>query len=237
MLLHWRRPTQLRNHILAGLPPDDLAYIRPLLEPVVLKERSVLQEPVRRIEYVDFVETGIISLMTLARGSVLETAMVGSQGFTPVSVALGAPASEHRSVVLVSGTASRIGADALRRTMCERPQIREQLLRYVQSVMTHGSQIGLCGVWHRLEQRLACWLCLACDAIESNVLPVTHDNISAVLGLRRAGITEALNRFEEEGLVSKMRGLLEIRDAAKLRQKACCCYGTIAAAYGRARTQ
>jgi hypothetical protein len=78
---------------------------------------------------------------------------------------------------------------------------------------------------------------LACDAIESNVLPVTHDNISTVLGLRRAGITEALNRFEEEGLVSKMRGLLEIRDTAKLRQKACCCYGTIAAAYGRARTQ
>jgi hypothetical protein len=83
--------------------------------------------------------------MTLATGSILETAMVGSRGFAPVSVVLGARTSAHRSTVLVSGNALRIRADDLERSMLERPQIREHLLRYVQSLMIHGSQTALCG--------------------------------------------------------------------------------------------
>jgi CRP-like cAMP-binding protein len=231
MLTQWRKRQLIRNCILRSLSPPDLDYIRPLLEPVTLKERSVLQEPNKPVGHVSFVETGIISLMTLATGSILETAMVGSHGFAPVSVVLGARTSEHRSMVLVSGNALRIRADDLERAMHERPQIREHLLRYVQSLMVHGSQTALCGVRHQLEQRLACWLCLACDALEGDVLPITHDHLSAILGFRRAGVTETLNRFEEQGLVRKMRGILQIRDRDLLERKACCCYKTIANAY------
>jgi CRP-like cAMP-binding protein len=233
MLLQRRKPLHFRNRVLASLSPADIAYLLPLLEPVMLRERLVLQESCRRIEYVNFIETGIISLMTLASGSIVETAMVGSQGFTPVTIALGGSISEHRSVVVVSGTASRITADDLRRAMSERPEICGHLLKYVHSFIVHGSQTGFCGVRHQLEQRLACWICLACDAIEGNVLPITHDNFAVVLGLRRAGVTEALNRFEEQGLVRKMRGVLQVSNRELLQQKACCCYGTIAEAYRR----
>jgi CRP-like cAMP-binding protein len=231
MLTQWRKRQLVRNCILESLPPPDFDYVRPLLEPVTLRERSVLQEPNKRVEYVSFVETGIISLMTIATGSILETAMVGSHGFAPVSVVLGARISEHRSTVLISGTALRIRCDDLERAMHERPQFRQRLLRYVQSLMIHGSQMALCGVRHQLEQRLACWLCLACDALEGDILPITHDHLSTILGLRRAGITETLNRFEEQGLVRKMRGVLQIRDRGLLERKACCCYRTIANAY------
>jgi CRP-like cAMP-binding protein len=231
MMAQWRKRQLARNHILATLSLSDFDYIRPFLEPVALKERSVLQEPGTPVEYVNFVETGIVSLMTLAAGSIIETAMVGSRGFAPVSVALGARTSEHRSMVLVPGVALRVHTDDLARVTYERPHIGKHFLRYVQSLVVHCSQNALCGVCHQLEQRLACWLCLACDAREGDVLPITHDHISMILGLRRAGVTETLNRFEEQGLVRKTRGILQVRDRQLLERKACGCYRTIANAY------
>lgn len=230
-------PSQIRpivtNSILAGLSLSDFDCIRPFLEPVVLKERSVLHEPNKPIDHVTFIETGIVSLRTLAIGSVLETAMVGCYGAVGASIALGAGTSLHRSVVLVPGNGLRIRTGDLQRSMRERPAIREHLLQYVQSLMIHSSQMSLCGVRHELEQRLASWLCLACDALDGNVLPITHDHISMILGLRRAGVTEALNRFEEEKLVRKTRGVLQVPDRRLLRQKACGCYAVVANEYER----
>lgn len=227
----FQRHSFVRNCILRSLSPADFNFLRPLLQPVALKERSVLQEPHKDIENVNFIETGAVSLMTLAAGSILETAMVGCHGVVGASVSLGATTCVHRSVVLVPGTALRISADDLRHSMHERPQIREYLLRYVQSLMIHASQIALCGVRHELEQRLACWLCLACDALEGDVLPITHDYLSIILGLRRPGVTETLNRFEQQGLVRKMRGVLQVRNRGALAQKACSCYGVTSNAY------
>jgi hypothetical protein len=71
-----------------------------------------------------FVETGIVSLMTLSSGSMLETAMVGCHGAVGASVALGATTSMHRSIVSVPGNAFRIRVDDLQQSMDERPQIR-----------------------------------------------------------------------------------------------------------------
>ncbi|MDI4234131.1 Crp/Fnr family transcriptional regulator [Bradyrhizobium sp. Arg237L] len=221
----------VQNRVLASLSLRDFDHIRPHLQPVPLKERAILQESNRHIEYVHFIETGIVSLVTLATGSLLETAMVSSRGFAPMAVVLGARTSPHRSTVLVAGTALRIRADDLQRLILERPQIREHLLRYVQSLMVHGSQTALCGVRHHLEQRLASWLCLASDAISANAIPITHDHISTILGLRRAGVTEALNRFQDQGSLRKIRGVIQIRDREQLEQQTCSCYRIITDAY------
>jgi hypothetical protein len=174
--------------------------------------------------------------MTLASGCFLETATVGFRGFAPVSVVLGATASAHRSIVLASGSALRIRADDLGHVMRERPSIREHLLQYVQSIMIHGSQTALCGVRHQLEQRLSSWLCLASDALDSNVIKITHDRLSDITGLRRAGITQALTRLEGRGVVRKMRGSLQIQDRKLLEKQACSCYKIIADAHLRTKS-
>jgi CRP-like cAMP-binding protein len=220
-----------RNSILRSLPLIDFAVLRPSLQPVVLKERAVLQEPTKRIEYVNFIETGIVSLRTLSPGSILETAMVGSQGAVGASVVLGPKVSMHQSVVLVASTALRIHVNDLERSMFERPRIREHLLHHVQALMIHSSQTALCGVRHELESRLASWLCLACDSLGGFVLPITHDHLSMLLGLRLAGVTETLAKFEEAGMIRKMRGVLEVCDRKRLEQEACGCYQIIAKSY------
>ncbi|QIG97663.1 Crp/Fnr family transcriptional regulator [Bradyrhizobium sp. 6(2017)] len=230
MLAQSNRQQFLKNAILTGLPRPELAAISRFLVPVALKERMILQEPKRPVKHVYFVESGIVSLRIVAAESIFETAVVGYRGVVGASFLLGGHILTQQCVVLFPGNAFRIEADNLHSAMSELPQLREHLSRYVQALVTHGAQTGLCGVRHELERRLACWLSLTCDALNGHALPLTHDYFS-LMGLRRAGVTETLIRFEEQGLIRKTRGLLRVDDRGNLARKACGCYGVIASAY------
>ncbi|WP_084305763.1 Crp/Fnr family transcriptional regulator [Bradyrhizobium sp. ARR65] len=221
----------VKNAILARIPLQDLAAIGEFLEPIVLRERMVLHEPKKHFEYVYFVESGLVSLRIVAAGTILETAVIGHRGAVGASLLMGGHLPTHQSVVLVPGSAHRIRVEDLHRMMNERPQIREHLSRYVQALTLHCVQTGFCGIRHHREKRLASWLCLAGDALGAHVLPVTHDYLSSVLGLRRAGVTETLIRFEEQKLIRKMRGVLQIGERECLEQTACSCYKLISGAY------
>ncbi|WP_407185312.1 Crp/Fnr family transcriptional regulator [Bradyrhizobium centrosematis] len=221
----------VKNAILAALSLQDLAAIGEFLEPVVLRARMLLQEPKRHLDHVYFVESGLVSLRIVAAGCILETATIGSRGAVGAAALLGGHVSTYQTVVLIPGSAHRIRVADLYRLMDKRPEIREQLLRYVQALSLHCAQTGLCGVRHDREKRLASWLCLASDAVEAHVLPVTHEYLSSVLGLRRPGVTETLNRFEEQHLIRKTRGVLQIGERRGLEQKACGCYRIISGAY------
>lgn len=221
----------IKNAILARISLQDLAAIGQFLEPVVLRERMVLQQPKSNPDHVYFIESGLASLRIVAAGHILETAVIGFRGVVGASLLLGGHLSTHQSVVLFPGTALRIHVDHLRRTMIERPEIRHQLSRYVQALTSHGAHTGFCGVLHPREKRLATWLCLASDAAETRVLPVTHDYLSSVLGLPRPGVTETLIRFAEQGLIRKTRGVLQIDERKRLEQRTCRCYQLISSAY------
>ncbi len=224
----------VKNELLAALSVSDLAAIGPLLEPILLTERMTLQEANKRVEHVYFVEAGLVSIQIVASRSILETALVGYRGAVGLPFLLGGHIPTHQSVVVLAGNALKIRSDELSRRMNERPSILERFSQYVQALNTHCAHMGACGVRHELEERLACWACLACDATGCDVLRVTHDYIAVVLGLRRAGVTEALIRFEEQGLIRKMRGVLEICDRKRLGDKACSCYGIISSSYAAA---
>ncbi|UWU83045.1 Crp/Fnr family transcriptional regulator [Bradyrhizobium yuanmingense] len=221
----------VKNAILARLPIQQLAAIGECLKPVALKERMVLQEPKRPVEHVYFVESGLVSLRVVAAGSMLEAAVIGYRGVVGTSFLWGAHLSSNQSVVVFPGSAYRTRVEDLRRIMKVHPDIRDHLFEYVQALTFQCVQTGLCGVRHHREQRLASWLCLASEAVDARVLPVTHDYLSSVLGLRRAGVTETLIRFEEQGLIRKMRGVLQIDEHKSLEEKACCCYKLVSAAY------
>ncbi|OAF14058.1 cAMP-binding protein [Bradyrhizobium centrolobii] len=221
----------VKNAILARLSLQDRAALAQFLEPIVLRERMILQDPKSQLDYVYFIESGLVSLRIVGAGSILETAVIGHRGVIGASVLLGGHLSTHQCVVLFSGTAYRVPVEDLRRIIDERPQIREHLLQYVQALGLHCAQTGLCGVRHDREKRLASWLCLASDAFGAHVLPVTHDYLSSFLGLRRAGVTETLIRLHEQGLVRKMRGVLQIDERKALEQRACGCYKLISDSY------
>jgi CRP-like cAMP-binding protein len=163
----------------------------------------------------------------------MEIGIVGRFGFIGVPVVIGTMRSTHRCVMEVAGEALEIKSNDIRRSMQEHAAIRQQLMNYVQALLIQHSQTALCNGLHQLEQRLARWLLLARDRLDSDVIPLTHQVFSIMLGVRRAGITKALGALERAGAVRKQHGSIVIIDRGLLEQNTCECYQIIAAEYRR----
>ena len=68
---------------------------------------------------------------------------------------------------------------------------------------------------------------MARDNVGEDVLPISHELLSTILGTRRAGITEALGELKSAGLIGNDLGRIAIRDGAGLEAVACECYEVI----------
>jgi CRP-like cAMP-binding protein len=218
----------VQNHFLATMPPADFEQLRPYLRVVELKRHTVIHETNKPADAVYFVESGLISRVarTQADGAV-EVAMVGRTGLIGLSVVLGTMTALHRTIVQIPGLALRISAADLQAIMARNPAIRDHLLRYVQSLMSQEAQAVLCNAKHEIDKRLTRWLLLAHDRVAGNLLPVTHDVLAMMLGVRRAGVSEALAALEAKGVVAKSRGALKIVSREALKANACECYKII----------
>jgi CRP-like cAMP-binding protein len=227
-LMSSTRTRVVQNKVLSTFTPQDFDLLRPHLETVQLRRRDIIHEANKPSDAVYFVESGVLSRVarTVADGPV-EVAIVGRFGFVGVAVVLGTMISANRTIVLIPGTALRISAERLTEVMTARVSIRDHLLRYVQMLMSQKAQVSLCNTKHGIESRLARWLLLAYDRVTGGEVPVTHDVLSMVLGVRRAGVTDAIAGFEADGIVAKERGLIRILDRDGLRSKACECYDII----------
>ena len=85
----------------------------------------------------------------------------------------------------------------------------------------------------RIEERLARWLLAAHDRLDGDDLPLTHEFLATMLGVRRPGVTVALHDLEQRGLVQPRRGLVTIVDREGLEKAANGAYGTGEAELGR----
>jgi CRP-like cAMP-binding protein len=218
----------VQNHFLATLPPADFEQLRPYLRVVELKRHAVIHEANKPVDAVYFVESGVVSRVARTQADgVVEVAMVGRFGFVGLAVVLGTMVALHRTVVQIPGLALRISAPDLQAIMAKNPAIRDHLLRYVQLLMSQKAQVALCNAKHEIDKRLSRWLLQANDRVAGNQLPVTHDVLAMMLGVRRAGVSEALAMLEAKGLVAKTRGALRIVNREGLKAHACECYRII----------
>jgi CRP-like cAMP-binding protein len=215
----------VRNGFLAALPSDEFDLLRPLLTLVELKRRAVIHDENKIVDAVYFIETGIVSRVVRSPidGSV-EVAMVGSSGFVGLGVILGTMAALHRTTVLISGTALRISATALKGIMETNPSIREHFLRYVQILMAQKAHVSFCNAKHPLRARLARWLLSACQGIDGSELAITHSLIGRTLGVRREGVSHVMKDLETTGAVKGHRGVITIVDSDALKSCSCPCY-------------
>ncbi|WP_161491949.1 Crp/Fnr family transcriptional regulator [Bradyrhizobium centrolobii] len=218
----------VRNALLNGLPPEESAVIFPRLRSINFPRNAILREQRRPLETIGFVETGLVSLRRLSGESSIEIALVGPQGVLGASVLLGPRNSLYQSVAVTAGSLLTISADEFLAVIGDCPRLGERVLGNVHGLLLNSSQIALCGMRHSLEQRLAGWICYASETLGNSPIPVTQHYLSTVLGLRRAGVTEALIRFENEELITRARGTLRIRSSELLRQRACCCHSICA---------
>src|SRR5262249_18975595 len=224
----------VQNVILRGLPPDAFARLRPHLRRVLLQRQQILQEAHRPIDGVSFIERGVaILLARTKRDGQIGVATIGRAGLAGVPAVLGTMRSPHRCLVQVPGEALQIGSKDLRRAIDESPLLRQLLMNYIQALLVQRSQTTLCNARHSLEGRLARWLLLSHDRLDGDTIPLTHDLFSMMLGVRRAGVTTALEQLALRGAVRKARGRVEILDRALIERISCECYQIIAKEHQR----
>jgi CRP-like cAMP-binding protein len=216
------------------MAPDLFDRVRPHLQAIALKRRAILQEHNRPIEHIYFIERGVASLFARTqRDGPVEVAIVGRLAFVGVAAVLGTMRSPNRCVMELPGEAMRITSKDLQRVMDDVPGVREHLLKFVHALLIQNSQTALCNVRHELEERLCRWLLLAADRLDEKVIPLTHDQLAVILGVRRAGITTTLSILEKMGAVIKTRGAVQISDRTILENRTCECYRIIASEYRR----
>lgn len=215
----------IRNHLLTALEPEAFDRLAAALEPVPLPLHAVLIAPRQPITRAYFVEDGIVSLVADTREGRIEIGLTGREGFVGVPLALGAETTPHTAIVQAGGEALGIPADALCEALDASPGLRRVLGRYVQSLIVQVGQTVYANADLTVEARLARWILMTHDRLDQDELPLTHEVLSKMLGVRRPTVTMATHTLEGAGMIRARRGRITVVDRVKLEDLAGAIYG------------
>lgn len=222
------------NLLLSGLAVYDKRLLRSLLKREPLIPKTVLEKRNTRLDKVHFIEEGLAVVLAGSSQSQQEgIGLIGRGGMTGSVVAIGIDQAPYEVVVLIGGTSLTINRKALQEVMYLSRSLRNRMLRFTQAFMVQAAQMALAKSHGNMKVRLACWLLMAHDRISGDELPLTHETISMVLGVRRASVTVALHELEGDRLIHSLRGWIIIRDRRGLENLAGAYYGPAEAEYER----
>jgi CRP-like cAMP-binding protein len=217
------------NYLLRGLPHAELSRLAPFLEPVRLPRPTELEAANERVEFVYFPTSGVASIVAIDEGGEsVDTAMIGREGMTGLSVFLGTRQSPQRTIVQVPLTGLRLRADALLRELAHGGELVSLLNRHTQVVMATMAQLILCNRIHRLDQRAARWLLQVDERVEGAPFGVTQEFLALMIGVQRPALSVAMRQFKDAGLVRYSRGQITIADREGLQARSCGCSRIIA---------
>ena len=226
---------QYKNKMLASLAASQIERIATHLSPRVFKRGQTLYNAGQRVDTIYFLENGICSIVvTMADGSSIETGIIGRDGFVGLPAVLGTGQSLGRSFIQIAGSGYAIEA----RTLLEEAQdvtgnLRLCLQRGVQALLTQTAQTAACNRVHDLQQRLARWLLMCHERVQSDDLSITHEFLATMLGTNRSSVTVAAGILNKAGLIDYSRGKVEIKNRQGLEEAACECYAIVHDEYMR----
>ena len=216
------------NVILLSISDRDYSSLRPHLEYVSLPNHLVLHEAGGKLEFAYFPNCGLISLVVAMKdGKTAEAGIVGNEGFTGTLAAVGLSRCPLQAVVQITGDGFRIEVGALQNTLESAPHLQLMLSRYAAIQGMQVAQTAACNRLHDIGQRLARWLLMTQDRLDSGALPITHDFLATMLGTDRPTVSLAAGVLQRKKLIEYTRGAVKIVNRKKLEDSACECYGVI----------
>jgi CRP-like cAMP-binding protein len=216
------------------MSPTDLALLLPHLQPLAMPLLMGMEHPNRRIETVYFMEAGIASVVAVQPDETkVEVGLIGREGVTGTAVILGSDQSPHSTYIQVAGEGQRITADELRGAMKASESLRTLLFKFVQVFAVQTAHTAIANARSRIDRRLARWILMAHDRTGDNTLPLTHEFLSLMLGVRRAGVTEALQSLKRRKLIDNGRNQILILDRKGIERTAGASYGVPEKEYRR----
>jgi CRP-like cAMP-binding protein len=216
------------NKILLSIPDSEYNSLRPHLEYLRLPNHLVLHESGGKLEFAYFPNRGLISLVVVMKdGKTAEAGVVGNEGYTGTPAVVGLSRGPLRAVMQVTGDGFRVKVGALQSTLESTPQLQLMLHRYAVIRGMQVAQTAACNRLHDIKQRLARWLLMTQDRVDSGTLSITHDFLATMLGTDRPSVSLAASVLQKQGLIEYTRGAVKIVNRKKLEDSACECYGVI----------
>src|ERR1700687_1004894 len=204
---------QVSNKILLSISDSDYSSLRPHLEYVSLPNHLVLHEAGGKLEFAYFPNRGLISLVVVMKdGKTAEAGIVGNEGFTGTPVTVGLRRSPLRAGVQITGDGFRVEIGALQNTLETAPHLQLMLSRYGVVRGMQVAQTAACNRLHDIEQRLARWLLMTQDRVDSGSLPITHDFLATMLGTDRPSVSLAAGVLQGKEIIEYTRRAVKVWD-------------------------
>jgi CRP-like cAMP-binding protein len=208
------------NHILSRLSAADLALLEPHLKPVDLPVYRPLEDRDKRIDHVYFIEAGFASVVANGSGKPsIEVGIIGREGMTGLAIVMGQQQAPHDIYVQAAGKGQQIRATKLREADERSNTLHRAMLQYAHAYLLQTTATALANGRSKIEERLARWLLMADDRIDGDQLPLTQEFLSLMLGVRRSGVTTALQALERKRLIARKRGNILILNRKGLEKK------------------
>ena len=226
--------TRPRNIILSQLPDEEYAALAKSLVPVELPLEKRLSEPNQPIEYLYFLNSGLISTdVVTAKGEQVEVGVIGREGFSGLAALLNQPQMSHSVIMQGTGEGLRIWSSVVRAEFLKGGMLQKLVHAFAYLQLVQVTQSVLCNRMHEVDARLARWLLVSADRMESEFLNLTQEFLSQMLGVQRSTVTVAAGAMQRDGMIGYSRGRIQILDRAALTGAACECYGIVNASYDR----
>jgi CRP-like cAMP-binding protein len=226
--------TTVRNRLLASLTSNDFALLAPYMTRMDLDRDYVLVAPSQPIEHIYFVESGMVSVVAQrADGRSIEVGVYGRDGLGPTNVMLASDRTPHHHYMQIGGDGFRMKTTDFMCAFDTSLSLRSIMLRFVHVFMTQTAQSALVNGSSVIEERLARWVLMCQDRLDSMEFPITHDFLSMMLGVRRSSVTDAIHLLEADNLIKATRGNIKILDRDRLLRAAGASYGVPEAEYVR----
>lgn len=207
----------LKNHLLRAMSHADFAMLEPGLVEVDLVRAQELVHPGETIAYCWFLDDGIASIVAMSSaGHETEAGIVGREGMVDPATILGVATSPNRCFIQIPGCGYRLPAPLLGQCLTASVDARALFNGFAHSLFAQVASTALANAAFTVEQRLARWLLMCSDRLDEETIALTHDFLSVMLNVRRAGVTNAIRSLQDAGLLKAGRGAITIADRPAL---------------------
>ena len=218
----------VQNAILLRIPEGEFEAVQPYLKFVPLDLATCLHREHDTIHEVYFMNRGIVSMLVETDdGRSVEVGVCGREDMVGLGLVAGVERLTHTVIVQVPGDGFQIDAQHMKRLLNSAPELRRILVLRLGIRAAQLEQNAACNRLHNVRQRLARWLLVTHDLLDSNVIQTTHEFLSKMIGTDRPTVSVAVADLERDGIVEHRRGSIVILDRQKLERQSCACYATI----------
>ncbi len=218
----------VKNKLLLALPRNERDILFPTLVFLPLPVGTTLADKNAAIKFGYFLNDGLASVLNVMRSEKsIEVGLSGKEGFVGLPLTVGFTTSPAHVVMQIGGSGFRISAADSATVLRQCPNLTLALARFSHEMGLQAAQVAACNRLHEMDERLARWLLMSQDRLGGNVVPLTQEYLSHMMGTRRASVTVAAGMLQKAGLITYRRGAVIIEDRTRLEEACCECYGVL----------